>query len=162
MIPSNERYAVCMSLPHFSSSFCPFCMTTSVSSLRQSDCSTTMCDFFFCLLIKLPFHTLSSEHQIIHIFMSYLEACLHLTLELLQKSGVPVTKRSSTCRQHIPMVFLPLELLPCTGSMKCSNNSSTTSGVSCGVDARYARSAGRKIDTRTSASSSSDIRFFPS
>ena len=41
--------------------------------------------FLLCLLIKLPFHTLSCEHQIIHIFMSYLEACLHFTLELLQK-----------------------------------------------------------------------------
>ena len=40
------------------------------------------------------------------------------------------------------MVFLPLALLPLTGSMKCSSNSSTTSGVSCGTVAKYVLSTG--------------------
>ena len=45
------------------------------------------CDVWFLLslLINDPFHTLTSEHQIIHIFMTNLELWLDDFLELLQK-----------------------------------------------------------------------------
>ena len=60
----------------------------------------------------------------------------------------------------MPIGFLPLALLPFTKSMKCSKSSSTISGVSCGVVARYVRSEGKKTETSTSASSSKLMETF--
>ena len=115
--------------------------------------------FLLCLLIKLPFHTLTCEHQIIHIFMSYLEAWLHLIFELLQKiwsaSDRKVINMQATHTNGLPSFRVTAMHSIHEMFQQCDK---TTSGVSCGTDARYVRSTGRKIDTRTSASSSSDIR----
>ena len=160
MLPRSERYAVCMSLSHFSSSFCPLVIAISVSSLTQRDCSTAICDFFFvfssnCHLTRWPVNIKSFTFS-----CPILKFALIFFLNFSRNSGVPVINKSSTCKQHIPMVFLPLALLPLTGSMKCSSSSSTTSGVSCGTVAKYVLSAGRKIDTSSLASSSSADWFF--
>ena len=165
MLPRSEQYAVCMSLSHFPSSFCPFDITISVSSLTQRNCSTTMCDFFVfsynCHFTRWPVNIKScrSSRPILKFAPTFF-------LNFSKNSGVPVVNNSSTRRQHIPMVFLPLAILPCTGSMKCSSNSSTrVKGVSCGTVARYVLSAGGNIDTSASASSSGpqgQIDFSPS
>ena len=154
-----NRYAVCMSLSHFSSYFCPFCMTISVSSLTQSDCSTTMCDFFFVFASSCHSHVLwTSNHSHLHVLSWSLASPYFWTspenLEFQWQKG----------HQHAGNTYQWSSfLLSYYHAQEPWNVPTILQQLQVWVvcDARYARSAGRKIDTRTSASaSSSEIRFF--
>ena len=106
ILPRSERYAVCMPFSHLSSSFCPLVTTISVSSLTQSDCSTTMSDFFFvfsstCHFISWPVNLKSFTSS-----CPILKFALTFFLNFTRNSGEPGVNKSSTCKQHIPMVFL--------------------------------------------------------